>query len=186
MAMSVQENSTLEAMIADIERASLLPGEPEFVTGQVRTALAPWLARGLPESLAQPAESSYARHVIYGDPQERFCIVSIVLMPGQSTPIHDHTTWGVIGVVTGREREVRYRRSETDELMELETRYNLSGQTAVVIPPRDVHRIEGACPQGGPTVSIHIYGGNPDRVTRAIFEQEGLKYVKPCVTTYPS
>lgn len=181
--MSARENSQLEAMIADIERASLTVGEPEFVTRQVREALTPWLSRGLPEPLIRSAESCYARHLIHGDPQGRFGIVTIVLMPGQSTPIHDHNTWGVIGVVCGREREVRYRRSETDELIELETRFNHPGDTAVVIPPRDVHRIEGACPEGRPTVSIHVYGGNVDRVTRAIFEKDGLKYVGPCATT---
>lgn len=181
--MAARENSTLEAMIADIERASLVAGEPELVTRQVRTALTPWLARGLPESLIQPGESCYARHIIYGDPQGRFSIVSIVLMPGQSTPIHNHNTWGVIGVVSGREREVRYRRSDSNELLELETRFNHSGDTAIVIPPRDVHRIEGACPEGRPTVSIHVYGRSADQVTRAIFDQEGLKYVGPCVPT---
>jgi predicted metal-dependent enzyme (double-stranded beta helix superfamily) len=184
--MSAPESSTLEAMIADIERASLVIGEPAFVARQVREALTPWLAHGLPEPLIRHAESCYARHLIYGDPQGRFGIVSIVLMPGQSTPIHNHNTWGVIGVVSGREREVRYRRSETDELIELETRFNHPGDTAVVIPPRDVHRIEGACPQGRPTVSIHVYGGDVDRVTRAIFEKEGLKYMGPCATTRPS
>lgn len=184
--MSARESSSLGAMIAEIERASLVIGEPEFITRQVRAALTPWLARELPEPLIRAAESCYARHMIHGDPQGRLSIVSIVLMPGQSTPIHDHNTWGVIGVVSGREREVRYRRSETNELLELETRFNLPGDTAVVIPPRDVHRIEGACPEGRPTVSIHVYGGNVDRVTRAVFEKEGLKYVGPCATTRPS
>ncbi|HVG61774.1 MAG TPA: cysteine dioxygenase family protein [Hyalangium sp.] len=184
--MSARESSTLEAMIADIEHASLVIGEPAFVTRQVREALTPWLARGLPEPLIRADASCYARHLIHDDPQGRFGIVCIVLMPGQSTPIHDHTTWGVIGVVSGREREVRYRRSETNELLELETRFNLPGDTAVVIPPRDVHRIEGACPEGRPTVSIHVYGGNVDRVTRAVFEKEGLMYARPCVTTRPS
>jgi 3-mercaptopropionate dioxygenase len=183
--MSARDTSTLDAMIAAVEQASLRTGEPEFVTRGVREALTPWLARGLPESHTRPAESCYARHLIHCDPQGRFCIVSIVLMPGQSTPIHDHTTWGVIGVVTGREREVRYRRTEAGELTELEARFNLPGDTAVVIPPRDIHRIEGACPEGRPTVSIHVYGGNVDRVTRAVFELAGLKYVGPCATTRP-
>ena len=107
-------------------------------------------------------------------------------MPGQSTPILNHNTWGVIGVVTRREREVRFRRSESGQLEELETRFNAPGDTAVVIPPRDVHRIEGASADGKPTVSIHVYGGNVDRVTRTIFEQKGVTYAGPCVTSHPS
>lgn len=176
----------LESMIAEIESAALVKGEPEFVTQRVREALRTLLSRGLPASHTQPADSCYARHVIHCDPLSRFCIVSIVLMPGQSTPIHNHNTWGVIGVVTGREREVRFRRSDSGQLEELETRFNAPGETAVVIPPRDVHRIEGASTDGKPTVSIHVYGGNVDRVTRTIFEQNGVKYVGPCVTSHPS
>lgn len=176
----------LEEMIAEIESAALLKGEPELVTQRVREALGRWLSHGLPASHTQSAESCYARHLIHCDPLSRFCIVSIVLRPGQSTPIHNHNTWGVIGVVTGREREVRFRRSETGQLEELETRLNAPGETAVVIPPRDVHRIEGASPDGEPTVSIHVYGGNVDRVTRSIFEHGGVQYVGPCATSYPS
>ncbi len=176
----------LETMIAEIETAALMKGEPEFVTQRVREALGRWLSRDLPSSHTQPGESCYARHVIHCDPLGRFCIVSIVLKPGQSTPIHNHNTWGVIGVVTGREREVRFRRSDAGQLEELETRFNAPGDTAVVIPPRDVHRIEGASADGKPTVSIHVYGGNVDRVTRSIFEQQGVRYVGPCVTSHPS
>jgi predicted metal-dependent enzyme (double-stranded beta helix superfamily) len=174
----------LEEMIADIEGAALAKGEPELVTQRVREVLGQWLRRGLPTTYTQPAESCYARHLIHCDPLSRFCIVSIVLRPGQSTPIHNHNTWGVIGVVTGREREVRFRRGDTGQLEELETRFNAPGDTAVVIPPRDVHRIEGASPDGEPTVSIHVYGGNVDRVTRSIFEEEGVRYVGPCATSH--
>jgi predicted metal-dependent enzyme (double-stranded beta helix superfamily) len=184
--MSAPETPTLVGMIAEVERAAVTAGEPERVTRGVREALTPWLARGIPEAFTRSSDSCYARHLIHCDPQGRYCIVSIVLMPGQSTPIHDHTTWGVIGVVTGREREVRYRRTEAGELTELEARFNHPGDTAVVIPPRDVHRIEGACPEGRPTVSIHVYGGNVDKVTRAVFEHAGVKYVGPCATTRPT
>jgi predicted metal-dependent enzyme (double-stranded beta helix superfamily) len=176
----------LDTMIEEIEHAALLKGEPEFVTQRVRETLGRWLSQALPPSYTQPAESCYARHVIHCDPLSRFCIVSIVLMPGQSTPIHNHNTWGVIGVVSGREREVRFRRSDSGQLEELETRLNAPGDTAVVIPPRDVHRIEGASPDGKPTVSIHVYGGNVDRVTRSIFEQKGLAYVGPCAPSHPA
>lgn len=176
----------LDAMIAEIGNAALVTGAPELITQRVREALWPWLARGIPASHTRPADGCYARHLIHGDPLGRFCIVSIVLRPGQSTPIHNHTTWGVIGVVAGREREVRFRRTDSGELQELETRFNAPGDTAVVIPPRDVHCIEGACPEGKPTVSIHVYGGSVDRVTRAIFEKSGFKYVGPCATSRPS
>ena len=39
--------------------------------------------------------------LIYADPQSRFSVVSLVCGPRQSTPIHDHTVWGLMGMLRG-------------------------------------------------------------------------------------
>ena len=88
----------------------------------------------------------------------------------------------MIGVVTGREREIRYRLEDDAKLVETGIRFNAPGEMSVVIPPRDVHRIEGAAENGVVTVSIHVYGGDVDKVTASVFEQAGVEYVGPCAT----
>jgi predicted metal-dependent enzyme (double-stranded beta helix superfamily) len=170
-----------DQMIRDLERAAISPGEYRDVTQAVKGVLAPWLKQALPATHTGAGATCYARHLIHCDPAGRWCAVAIVLARGQSTPIHNHTTWGVIGVVEGQEREVRYQRVPSGELVEIGTRFNAPGEMSVVIPPRDIHRIEGAAE--GPTVSIHVYGGDVDKVTAAVFEQAGLPYVGPCTTT---
>ena len=57
----------------------------------------------LPEAFAQPHPQHYQQHLLYADAGERFSVVSFVWGPGQSTPVHDHTVWGLIGMLRGAE-----------------------------------------------------------------------------------
>lgn len=60
--------------------------------------------------LAQAHPAHYQQYLIYADPQDRFSVVSFVWGPGQSTPIHDHTVWGLIGMLRGSESCQPYSR----------------------------------------------------------------------------
>lgn len=64
----------------------------------------------LPDSHARPDAQRYQQFLLYADPQDRFFVVSFVWGPGQSTPIHDHTVWGIVGMLHGREGAQRYVR----------------------------------------------------------------------------
>ena len=57
----------------------------------------------LPEAYAQAHPERYQQFLLYADPDDRFSVVSFVWGPGQSTPIHDHTVWGLIGMLRGGE-----------------------------------------------------------------------------------
>src|SRR3990172_12612826 len=57
----------------------------------------------LPEEFARESAQSYRQYLLYCDPQERFSVVSFVWGPGQTTPVHDHTVWGMVGVMRGAE-----------------------------------------------------------------------------------
>jgi len=96
---------------------------------------------------------------------ERFSVVSFVWMPGQKTPIHDHTVWGLVGVMRGEEQCEEYspqarptgrhpvRRGEVDR-----------------VSPRigDIHVVSNAGTQTA--VSIHVYGGNIGAVRRHTYD----------------
>lgn len=64
----------------------------------------------LPEPMAAAHPQYYQQHLLYGDPLDRFSLVSFVWGPGQKTPVHDHTVWGVIGMLRGTECAQRYTR----------------------------------------------------------------------------
>ena len=102
---------------------------------------------------------------------ERFSVVSFVWGPGQTTPIHDHTVWGMVGVMRGAERceefdaaGGRLRASATHELR--------AGGVDLVSPRiGDVHKVSNALADR-PSVSIHVYGANIGAVKRHVYEAE--------------
>ena len=55
--------------------------------------------RWLPEAFATPRADRYAQYLLHCDPLQRFSVVSFVWGPGQRTPVHNHTVWGLVGVL---------------------------------------------------------------------------------------
>ena len=84
--------------------------------------------------------------------------------PGQRTPIHDHMTWGAVGVLKGREISTNYRRSAHG--MEVTGVDSLDvGETIGIKPGAvDIHQVDNGI--DGVTISIHVYGGNIGRIVR--------------------
>jgi len=119
----------------------------------------------LPEAFAAPARESYRQYLLYCDPLERFSVVSFVWMPGHRTPIHDHTVWGLVGVLRGEERCEEYSASLEKE----ETHVARPGEVDRVSPRiGDIHVVSNAGAQTA--VSIHAYGANIGAVRRHTFD----------------
>src|SRR5436190_13139714 len=51
---------------------------------------------------------SYTRNLVYDAADESLSLYSIVWLPGQWTPVHDHGSWGVVGIVEGVLEERAY------------------------------------------------------------------------------
>ena len=124
----------------------------------------------LPVAAAGPHPVHYQQYLLYCDPRERFTVTSFVWGPGQQTPIHDHTTWGVIAMLRGAEHSQRFapgtpmRITATDLLRE--------GEIDVVSPASgDIHKVSNGT-EGEVAVSIHTYGGNIGRIVRHVFAPE--------------
>jgi 3-mercaptopropionate dioxygenase len=47
----------------------------------------------------------YRCHLLHVEQDGSFSVVAMVWRPGQATPVHDHVTWCVFGVLQGAERE---------------------------------------------------------------------------------
>ena len=54
-------------------------------------------------AFAEADAGRYRQYLLHCDPLERFSVVSFVWGPGQQTPVHDHTVWGMVGVLRGAE-----------------------------------------------------------------------------------
>jgi predicted metal-dependent enzyme (double-stranded beta helix superfamily) len=127
----------------------------------------------LPASHTKPRDDRYAQYPLYVDPQGRFSVVSFVWKPGQWTPVHDHTVWGVVGIHQGVERTEAYR--EVDgKLQKTKTIDANVGEVGAVSPAiGDVHRVGNVSEDVA--ISIHVYGGNIGTVKRHVFDDQTME-----------
>lgn len=127
----------------------------------------------LPDAFAQPNPERYTQYLLHCDSTERFSIVSFVWGPGQQTPIHNHTVWGLVGVLRGAELSQRFERG-SGGLVELGRPSRLvPGQVEAVSPTvGDIHRVSNAY-DDRTSISIHVYGANIGAVRRATFGADG-------------
>src|SRR3989454_685921 len=66
----------------------------------------------VPVEAFTPRGDRFAMNLIHMPRDEMFSIIGGVWHPGQTTPIHDHLTWAMIGVYEGEEREALFRRTD--------------------------------------------------------------------------
>lgn len=121
----------------------------------------------LPEAFAAPSPEGYRQYLLHCDPLERFSVVSFVWMPGQKTPIHDHTVWGLVGVMRGEELC-----EEFSPQAKPVGRHAVRPGDVDRVSPRigDVHVVSNAGAQTA--VSIHVYGANIGAVRRHTFDPQ--------------
>ncbi|MCC6211067.1 MAG: cysteine dioxygenase [Burkholderiales bacterium] len=119
----------------------------------------------LPDEFVAPSPESYRQYLLHCDPLERFSVVSFVWLPGQRTPIHDHTVWGLVGVMRGEENCEEYSPS----IQRTHTHRSMPGDIDRVSPRiGDIHVVSN---EGAQTaVSIHVYGANIGAVRRHAFD----------------
>jgi predicted metal-dependent enzyme (double-stranded beta helix superfamily) len=194
--MSSQAQSERPASKLSLEPAGRsATGLDELVTG-VRAAVArheDWhetarlvtgeLKRHLPSPDVLTVEqragdaAGYRTHVLYAEPDGTFSIVALVWRQGQVTPIHDHVTWCVFGVIQGVEYEQLYTLDDRREsLVEAGRTANWAGDVNGFAPPGDIHRVRNV--GGSVAISIHIYGTDVSRIGSSVRRHYDLP-VKP-------
>ena len=135
----------------------------------------------LPEAFAQPSPEHYQQFLLHADSTERFSVVSFVWGPGQATPVHDHTVWGLVGMMRGAEYSQAFR--ERDGLLLADgspVRLDPGDVEAVSPIVGDVHRVYNAFDDRA-SISIHVYGANIGAVRRHTYPTGGRK---PFVSGY--
>jgi 3-mercaptopropionate dioxygenase len=128
----------------------------------------------LPPQFAEPNPDRYSQYLLHCDSRERFSVVSFVWGPGQATPIHDHTVWGLVGVLRGAERVESFIRAADGTLKSEGAPVILNvGEVDKVGPGiGDIHRVANAY-DDRPSISIHVYGANIGAVERSTYDAAG-------------
>lgn len=130
----------------------------------------------LPERYAESPASGYRQYLLHADSLERFSVVSFAWGPGQKSSIHDHTVWGIVGVLRGAEFEQRYSRTNDGRFAEQGEPVRLGKGEVTAVSPAigDFHRVSNAL-DDRPSVSVHVYGANIGAVERSMYEPDGTR-----------
>ena len=151
--------TALDALVDALDGA-VDPRRPARPTADAAaSALAPFLGRpgllGPHQRVGDPA--GYRQHLLHVPDSGAYSLVALVWLPGQTTPVHDHITWCVVGVHQGEEHEIRYR-VVSEQLVEIGRAVSRRGAVDALVPPGDIHRVtnEGA----GTAISLHVYGAD--------------------------
>lgn len=165
------------------EEAELLrQGQPLF---EALISVDDWL----PDAFAQPHPRRYQQYLLHADSCERFSVVALVWGPGQSTPIHDHRTWGLFGVLRGAERSQNYVEVADASILRGwrvmprgEAAIRSAGAVETISPVLGDIQRAGNAYDDRVSVSIHVHGGNPVFLRRSIYEEDGS--VRPFRCSY--
>lgn len=127
----------------------------------------------LPPAFAAPDPARYQQHLLHRDPDSRFSAVSFVWAPGQETPVHDHTVWGLVGMLRGREASQRYARDSDGRMLPVGARHVLRPGDVERLSPTegDVHQVSNV--EDAVSISIHVYGADIGQVRRHSFDANG-------------
>jgi len=125
----------------------------------------------LPPEFARESTESYRQYLLYCDPKERFSVVSFVWGPGQRTPIHNHTVWGLVGMMRGEERCEEYAPPIAGQPMRKTGDHRVRPGDIDKVSPTvgDIHVVSNAL-SDRPSISIHAYGANIGAVARHVFD----------------
>jgi len=140
----------------------------------------------LPEYFANSHPERYQQYLLYCDPMERFSIVSFVWGPGQQSPVHDHTVWGMVGVMRGAELCEEFQLDPPSGKLIAGKTHTLKLGDVDIVSPRigDIHKVSNALSDRS-SVSIHVYGANIGVVKRHIYEVSG-EHKKTFISGYSS
>lgn len=118
----------------------------------------------------------YRRHQVVRDPTFGFTVVVLLWEPGACTPIHDHDTWCVFGLLDGELEVTNYGVADDDGRAPLRLREvgrehlqaGLIGDNR--LPNTEVHRVRNTGTRRA--TSLHVYGG--DLTQRTLFNGRGI------------
>jgi predicted metal-dependent enzyme (double-stranded beta helix superfamily) len=166
----------LDALLENSQDESTILAKGRGLLGKL-VATDDWL----PESHAAPDPERYQQYLLYRDPEARFSVVSFVWDPGQRTPIHDHTVWGLIGMLRGSEIADSYERIDAGLQRTGSARLD-PGQVDAVSPSiGDLHLVSNTY-DDRVSISIHVYGADIGNVRRSTYDLAGNP--KPFISGY--
>ena len=106
---------------------------------------------------------------------DRLTILNVIWAPRMTILPHNHAMWAVIGIYTGREDNIFWRRiaDETDGRIEAAGATALAAGDAVPLGRDIIHSVTKPLPRL--TGALHVYGGDFFAIERSEWDPETLR-----------
>src|SRR2546427_3323676 len=130
-------------------------------------------------SSPQPTEGKgrrYSSWLVYRSADRSLTLMSLVVPPGSATPIHDHLSWGLVGLYDGTQEERVFREpgrsGDGHRQLELVTVRQLqAGEFYDLIPPEnDIHSVKTTSPT--PSISLHLLANDIGCIWRHTYDPD--------------
>ena len=158
----------LEIFVTACDNLVLSGCDPSSCVSQVAPLMLELVKTGtqlLTPDQMQEDPKTYARNAIHLGDADGTSLFALVWLPGQWTPIHDHGTWGVVGILEGVLEERSFlpvnNFKESNEKYELQTGGTVllnSGSVGTFVPNPDHIHVTGVPQDRKKVVSLHLYG----------------------------
>jgi len=172
----VLDSEVVRSFVARVRQTVAREDDASSACEALRPAFTELLARRdwLPEVFQHDVPQSgmgggIGQWLLFRAADRSLSLFSLVVPPGQKTPIHDHLAWGLIGIYRGSQDEEIYRPGEGT--IELVRRRPLApGDHYVLLPPRDdVHCVRTT--SDVTSVSIHLLANDTGCVNRHTYDE---------------
>jgi predicted metal-dependent enzyme (double-stranded beta helix superfamily) len=158
----------LDRFIADCRAALAADRSHKLVREVVARAVSE--PQAVMRAVGEPARAVLQK--LYHSPE--LTILNVVWAPNWTLIPHDHRMWAVIGMYTGREDNIFWRRvpGRSGGLIEARGARSLSAGDAEPLGPDIIHSVTN--PIGRLTGAIHVYGGDFFDAERSEWDPETL------------
>jgi predicted metal-dependent enzyme (double-stranded beta helix superfamily) len=173
--------AAVEAFAAEVERIMAGAADRRAAVEQVRPLLASLMERDdlMDDRYRVVGEDGRVRYSYYRSADGSLTIGGPVFAPARPTFVHNHNTWGVIGIYSGAQRTGRFLRTDDGATPGRATLVKTSeellgpGSIYYLLPPDDIHQIEAV---DEPSLSIHVLGVDLKQQHRQFFDVEAGTY----------
>ncbi len=180
------EHPQLQTFIASVNRARQQHADPGSLLAAIRPDFEALLSHPswLPSTYMHPAANSgmgggIGMWLLYRSDDGGVAFSSLVVPAGSTTPVHNHLTWGLVGLYRGTQRETVYRRLDdgTEEgkaVLAVQDQIHLQpGDCYELLPHNDIHSVYTTSAET--SVSLHLLGNDNGCTWRHQFEPEQEK-----------
>jgi len=177
------DNPRLGAFIAEVRTIVARATSPIETVAALREPFSLLLANQtwLPSAFRQPSPQSgmgggISSWLVYRSADRSLTLMSLVVPPGSATPIHDHLSWGLVGLYDGTQEERVFRELARSgdghrQLELVNVRQLQAGLFYDLIPPEnDIHSVKTT--SSTPSISLHLLANDIGCIWRHTYDPE--------------